>query len=363
MTSPDKISAGADSRPVAAAELQDFAAALFAKAGVPAADAQTVASCLVEADLRGVVSHGVGRVPIYLHRIAIGMVDPKAPIAVEEIAPAVARIDGANGLGFLVARRGMAEAIARAERFGIGLALAHRSTHFGMAASYLRQAIDAGYAAFVFTNASPAMPIWGGKVPFLGTSPFAFGAPGGAGTPPLILDMATSVVARGKIRRAAASGGTIPSGWALDRHGNPTTDAKAAYDGIILPLGGPKGSGLSLMMEVLAGVMSGSAFGGEVGNQYSDEDRPQDVGHMFVALKPDLAMDRAAYSQRMTALAERAKASPPVEEGGEILFPGEPEARLEAQRLRDGVPLAKEDRAGLAEAAAKLGVDIPAWLA
>ena len=116
-------------------------------------------------------------------------------------------------------------------------------------------------------------------------------------------------------------------------------------------------------MEVLAGVMSGSAFGGEVGNQYSDEDRPQDVGHMFVALKPDLAMDRAAYCQRMTALAERAKASLPVEEGGEILFPGEPEARLEAQRLRDGVPLAKEDRAGLVEAAAKLGVDIPAWLA
>lgn len=349
--------------PVAADDARNFVAALFAKAGVPAADAAAVARCLVEADLRGVVSHGVGRVPIYLHRIALGLVDPAAPIAVEELAPAVARVDGANALGFLVGRRAMAEAIERAGRFGIGMALAHRSTHFGMAASYLRQAIEAGFAAFAFTNASPAMPVWGGRVPFLGTSPFAFGAPGGEHGPPILLDMATSIVARGKIRRAAAAGQPIPPGWALDKDGKPTTDASAAYEGIILPLGGPKGSGLSLMMEVLAGVMSGSAFGGEVGNQYSDEDRPQNVGHMFIALKPELAMDRAGYAARMDALARRAKACPPVMEGEEILFPGEPEAKLEAQRLRDGIPLAKEDREGLVVAARTLGVPAPAWLA
>ncbi|KRE18241.1 hydroxyacid dehydrogenase [Bosea sp. Root381] len=348
---------------IAAADLQDFVAALFAKAGVPDADAATVADCLVQADLRGVVSHGVGRVPIYLHRIAIGLVDPHAPLAVTELAPVAALVDGANGLGFVTASRAMAEAMARAGRCGMGLAYVRRGTHFGMAASYLLQAIAGGYAAFVFTNASPAMPIWGGRTPFLGTSPFAFGAPGGIDGPPLVLDMATSVVARGKIRRAAASGGTIPAGWALDRDGNPTTDAKAAYDGIILPLGGPKGSGLSLMMEVLGGVMSGAAFGGEVGNQYADEDRPQDVGHLFIALRPDLAVSAADYRARMDALASRAKACPPVEPGAEILFPGEPEARLAARRQREGIPLSAEDRAGLAQAAAKFGLTLPAFLA
>jgi LDH2 family malate/lactate/ureidoglycolate dehydrogenase len=135
------------------------------------------------------------------------------------------------------------------------------------------EAIDAGYAAFVFTNASPSMPVWGGRTPFLGTSPFAFGAPGGDGSPPIILDMATSVVARGKIRRAMQTGEAIPAGWALDADGRETTDARRAYEGIVLPLGGPKGSGLSLMMEIVAGVMSGAAYGGKVGDQYRDLDR------------------------------------------------------------------------------------------
>jgi LDH2 family malate/lactate/ureidoglycolate dehydrogenase len=127
-------------------------------------------------------------------------------------------------------------------------------------------------------------------------------------------------------------------------------------------MGGPKGSGLSLMMEVLGGVMSGSAFGGEVGNQYSDEDRPQNVGHMFVALRPELAMSGDEYRSRMDQLAARAKATPPLEDGSEILFPGEPEARIEAERLRDGIPLAKEDRDGLAKAARDLGVALPPFL-
>ena len=166
--------------------------------------------------------------------------------------PAAARLDGDNGFGFVVATKAMNEAVERASRYGIGMVSAYHSTHFGMAACYLLQAIEKGYAAFVLTNASPAMPVWGGSRPFLGTSPFAFGAPGAEGLPPIVLDMATSVVARGKIRRAAANGESIPEGWALNKDGRPTTDAQAGYDGIVLPLGGPKGSGLSLMMEVMA---------------------------------------------------------------------------------------------------------------
>ena len=348
---------------VAAPQLRDLVSALFVAQGVAPGDAATVAHCLVEADLRGVASHGVGRVPVYLKRLRSGLVAARPVIVVEDVTPVAARIDGGNGLGFLVARRATAEAVSRARTYGIGIALARRSNHFGMAASYLRQAVEAGCAAFVFTNASPAMPIWGGKVPFLGTSPFAFGAPGGEGTPHLLLDMATSVVARGKIRRAMVAGEPIPLGWALDRDGQPTTDAAAAYDGLILPLGGPKGSGLSLMMEVLAGVLAGSAFGGKVGNQYLDDDRPQDVGHMVIALRPDLAVTADDYRRRMTALVSRAKACPTAEPGGEILMPGEPEARLEAQRLRDGVPISAEDAAGLCAEARRAGVALPAALA
>jgi LDH2 family malate/lactate/ureidoglycolate dehydrogenase len=343
------------------AALEAFVAELFARAGVPEADAGLVASLLVEADLRGVASHGVGRVPIYLDRLRKRLVAAKPIIEVTEVAPAAVAVDGGNGLGFVVATRAISEACGRAGRFGIGVAFARRSNHFGMAASYLRQAIEAGFAAFVFTNASRAMPVWGGREPFLGTSPFAFGAPGADGAPPILLDMATSVVARGKIRRAAQRGEPIPEGWALDAEGRPTTDAKAAYDGLILPLGGPKGSGLSLMMEIVAGVMSGAAFGGEVANQYFDE-REQDVGHAFVALAPGLVVGLDGYRARMAELVARAKACPRADGFDEILMPGEPEARLAAERLRTGVPLSAEDCASLAAEARRADMPLPAFL-
>lgn len=355
-----EVGAKRDGVPVAA--LENFVAELFATQGLATHDAFIVARCLVEADARGVVSHGVGRVPIYLERLRLGVVKPRPAFVLDELAPAAARLDGDNGLGFLVAQRAMAEAIERARTFGIGLVLAHHSNHFGMAASYLRQAIEAGMAAFVFTNASPAMPVWGGRTPFLGTSPFAFGTPGGTRSGPLVLDMATSVVARGKIRRAVAQNQPIPEGWALDSQGRPTTNAREAYEGLILPLGGPKGSGLSLMMEVLAGVMSGSAFGGEVGNQYLDKSSPQNVGHCFIALRPELAVSADEYRDRLDALVERAKATPRMDAAQPILMPGEPEALIEAARRRDGIPLSAEDRAALVAEAEILDLALPAFL-
>ena len=343
-------------RTIPAEVLHRVIAALFEAHGLERADASRVAECLVEADLRGVTSHGVGRVPIYTERLRRGLVTARPQLRWEALTPVAARLDGDNALGFIVATHAMEGAILRAKDYGIGLVLAYRSTHFGMAASYLRQAIEAGLAALIFTNASPAMPVWGGRVPFLGTSPFAFGAPGGERALPVILDMATSVVARGKIRRAAATGEPIPAGWALDADGRPTTDAQKAYEGLVLPLGGPKGSGLSLMMEILAGVMSGSAFGGAVGNQYVDFDRPQNVCHCLIALRPDLAEGLAAYRARIDLLIERAKACPRVDGVEEILMPGEPEARIEAARRRHGIPLPAEDLAALAQELSRAGI-------
>ena len=341
-----------------AARLEAAVAAIFAGHGVPAEDAAAVAHYLVLADLRGIGTHGISRIPIYADRLRRGLVRARPDIRITHPTPAAAHVDGDNGLGFVVARRAMQEAIGAARRCGIGIAGVCNSTHFGMAATYLMEAVDAGYAAFVFTNASPSMPVWGGRTPFLGTSPFAFGAPGGTGSPPIILDMATSVVARGKIRRAMQSGEPIPAGWALDAEGRETTDARRAYEGIVLPLGGPKGSGLSLMMEVVAGVMTGSAYGGRVGDQYRDLDRPQNVGHSFIAFRPDLFLDGQAYGDRMDDLVSRARDCPRADEGQPILMPGEPEAIRMQARLDDGLPLTATDLAMLGEQAHLAGISI-----
>jgi LDH2 family malate/lactate/ureidoglycolate dehydrogenase len=327
--------------------------AIFAGHGLPGEDAARVAECLLEAELRGLASHGVSRIPIYTRRLRLRLVNPRPDLKLTPLAPAAAHLDGGNGMGFIVASRAMAEAVERARAYGIGMVMAMNSNHFGMAASYLLQALGAGMAAIVFTNASPAMPIWGGRSPFLGTSPLAMAVPGGK--VPLVLDMATSVAARGKIRRAAQQKGTIPPGWALDREGRPTIDAQAAYEGVILPLGGPKGSGLSLLMEALAGVMSGAAFGGGVKDQYTDFETPQNVGHTFIAMRPELVAGIEAYEARMNDLVARAKASPLAEGFDEILMPGEGEERRAERGRREGLDLTAADIAMLHEEAASIG--------
>src|SRR5262249_32336397 len=204
----------------------------------------------------------------------------------------------------------------------------------------------------VFTNASPAMPIWGGRTAFLGTSPLAMAVPGSK--VPLVLDMATSIAARGKIRRAAQRKETIPAGWALDGEGRPTIDAQAAYEGIVLPLGGPKGSGLSLLMEALAGVMTGAAFGSGVKDQYKDFETPQNVGHMFIAMRPELFIGQEAFEARMNDLVARAKASPLAEGFDEILMPGEGEQRRAELGRREGLELSTADIAMLRGEAASV---------
>ena len=301
-TQPTIVHADAD-------RLKAAVAGIFAATGVPAEEAALVGHYLVLADLRGVGTHGISRVPIYAERIRRGLVTAKPDLRITRPMPAAVHVDGDNGLGFLVMRRATQEAIGAAAQCGIGIASVSNSTHFGMAAAYLLEAVEAGYAAFVFTNASPSMPVWGGRTPFLGTSPFAFGAP-------------------------------------------------RAYEGIVLPLGGPKGSGLSLMMEVIAGVMSGSAYGGQVGDQYRGLDRPQNVGHSVIAFKPDLFLDRTSYAGRMDDLVGRARDCPRVDESQPILMPGEPEAARMATRLKDGIPLAEDDLAMLREQATLAGIDI-----
>jgi LDH2 family malate/lactate/ureidoglycolate dehydrogenase len=335
--------------------VHDLAQALLLAHGVPAGDAHLVAGCLVRADLRGVDTHGVVRLPGYLDRVRRGLINPRPAIEVKRVTPVAAAVDGQNGFGFVVATRAMAEAMGMAGALGLGIAAARRSTHFGMAASYVLQAVEAGFIGLVFTNASRAMPPWGGREALLGTSPLAAGAPGGR-LAPFVLDMSPAVAARGKIRRAARRGESIPDGYALDAEGRPTTDPAAALRGVVLPIGGPKGSGLAMLMDILGGVLSGAAYAGDVGDQYKSFDRPQDVGHFFLAMKPDLFVPADAYRARMDTLVQRVRACPRAEGFDEILLPGEPEARQEAARRRGGIPYTAGEIASLQEEAARAGV-------
>ena len=326
-----------------------FAEALLAAHGVPPGDARRSAECLVLADLRGVQTHGLLRLPGYLDRIRKGLVDPKPELSPSRVTAVAAALDGRNGLGFVVGTRAMAEAIAMARESGLGVVAVRRSTHFGMAATYVLQALEAGMASLVFTNASRAMPPWGAREPLLGTSPLAAGVPGGK-LAPFVLDMSPSIAARGKIRIAEKRGEKIPLGWALDGEGRPTTDPTAALAGVVLPIGGPKGSGLAMMMDIFGGVLSGAAYAGDVGDQYKAFDRPQDVGHFFLALRPDLFVPMDEVRARMDTLVARVKACPRAEGVDEILMPGEIESRLAATRARSGIPYGAEIDAVQAEA-------------
>lgn len=238
-------------------EARKFIEGVLTGNGVPAENAAVIAKCLVAADLRGVDTHGINRIPSYMARIRNGVLDGTASPELKKITPVVAQVDARNGFGFLAASLGMKEACDMAREFGIGMVSIKNSNHYGMAAWIVQQAIDAGMMSLVFTNSSPALPVFGGKSKLIGVSPLACGAPGGK-EKPFILDMAPSVAARGKIYKAKRRGEKIPLDWALDADGRPTDDPEKALEGVMQPMGGPKGSALAIMMDVFSGVLSGT---------------------------------------------------------------------------------------------------------
>lgn len=338
--------------------LLEFVQQIFVFNGLGDEDAGTAAYALVKANLRGVDSHGVARVAMYCERLRRKVAEPCPNIQVTRVAPAVALVDGCNGLGLIVGKRAMVEAVAIAGESGIGLVGVKNSGHYGMGALYVLQAIEANCVGLAFTNASPALAVWGGKRPFLGTSPMAAGVPTGDG-PPFLLDMACSVVARGKLKFAAQRGEAIPEGLALDKDGCPTTDGQAAFEGVMLPLGGIKGSGLSMLMDVLSGVHTGAAYGGRVRNPFTGLDGFQGTGHFFVALKADLFMALDTFQERMHDLANRVKSQPVAEGFDQIMMPGEPEQKVEAERLISGIPITPDVVGTLKSEADRAGIAFP----
>jgi LDH2 family malate/lactate/ureidoglycolate dehydrogenase len=338
---------------VKAPNARAFVESILIGNGVSQENAIIVAQCLIEADLRGVDTHGMNRIPSYMARIRQGVLDPRASPTLRQITPAVAQVDGHNGFGFLAAHMGMEAAIKMAQDIGIGMVSVKHSNHFGMSAWVVQQAIDAGMMSLVFTNSSPALPVWGGKSKLMGVSPIACGAPAGKGRP-FIVDMAPSVAARGKIYKALRRGEKIPKDWALDADGKQTDDPAKALEGVMLPMGGPKGSALAVMMDVFSGVLSGSAFAGHVTNPY-DPSKPADVGHFLVAIKPDLFMGLAEFKDRMDYLYKRVIGSDRMEGVERIYFPGELEQLMREQRLEHGIPLVQTEVEALNKEAERIG--------
>jgi len=237
-----------------------YASAVLERVDVPASDARTVAECLTMADLRGVDSHGLIRLVPYTRRIQAGVVKARPAIEVTMSFGAIAAVDGDNGLGPVVGLRAMEAAIELAEANGIGFVGVRRSNHFGVGAFYVDKAVRRGLLGCAISNAPPNMAPFGGRERFLGTNPFAVGIPVGTGAP-MIFDASSSVAARGKIIAAAQKGQSIPAGWAIDPDGVPTTDAKLALLGAVLPFGGAKGSAISFIIDILSGTLTGAAFG------------------------------------------------------------------------------------------------------
>ena len=357
----DKMSAvnGNDIQPervlVAPNEARRLAEDILRAIDVPAENAAIVAQCLVAADLRGVDTHGINRIPSYFARIQLGALNPTAEPVITQITPVATQVDANNGWGFVAAHAGMKAAIESAETYGIGMASIKHSNHYGMAAWLVQQAIDANMMSLVFTNSSPAMPPWGGKTKCIGVSPIACGAPGKDSASSFILDMAPSIAARGKIYKALRRGEKIPKTWAADSEGVPTDDPAAALKGFMLPMGGPKGSGLAIAMDIFAGVLSGSAFAGHVTGP-AEPEKVANVGHFIVAIKPDLFLSLDEFRERMQYLYDRVVGGEKAAGVDRIYFPGEPERLLKLEREEKGIPLAKAEVEALNEEAVKLSV-------
>lgn len=316
--------------------VEGFCQALLIATGVPEDEAKIVSSVLVDTSLDGIDTHGISRLPIYLSRLVNGRINPK-PLIQRKMSGAVASVDGDNGLGQLVAYRSMELAIDLAKEFGIGFVTVRNSNHFGAASTYCKMATKQQMIGQSYTNSPCGIPPWGGKSPYFGTNPISYGFPNGE--EPVIVDMSSSTVARGNIILAAKEGRSIPEGWAIDKEGKPTTDAKAALQGSVLPVGGAKGYALALAVEIMSGIISGSAYGTHVGWIYDDSLDPVNIGHSFFAMDISRLMPVVDYVQRMSDMIEEIKKIPRAEEVDAIRIPGERRQSIAEERKKNGIPV------------------------
>lgn len=334
--------------------LAAFAVSAYSALGLPRHDAELVADTLVQADLWGHTSHGVMRTFWYAARIRSGAMTCTTEPELAVDGGAIAVIDGRDGVGQVIAAHAMREAVERAKAHGIGAVAVRNSGHFGTAMYYTRMACRSGCIGFMSTNASPAMAPWGGREKRVGTNPWSLAAPAGRYAP-MMLDIANTAVARGKLYAARQRGETIPEGWAIDQDGSPTTDPVAGIAGNILPFAGHKGYAIATMMDVLSGVLSGSHFGADVVGPYVPEGR-SGVGHLAVALDIERFRPLAEFCRDMDRLVDSIKSTPRTPEADEVFYPGELEARAEDHHRREGIVVPQDTIDELNAGAADLGI-------
>jgi LDH2 family malate/lactate/ureidoglycolate dehydrogenase len=334
--------------------LRTFATRVFTELGVPVEDAAIVADSLVEADLRGVSSHGVLRIPSYVKRILDGGTSPLTRIDVVRDHSAAVLLDANAGLGQVAGVRAMGFAIERASIHGIAIAGVRNSGHFGAAAYYSMRAAREDMIGLVFSNASAGLAPWGARKAMLGNNPWSIAIPADSEVM-VVLDLANSVAARGKIRMAAVKGEAIPTGWGADKDGKPTTDAAAALAGLILPMAEHKGSGISIIVDLLTGGLMGGAILDDVGS-IDRSARPQGVAHFFAAIDVAAFQDVAAFKKRVDEYCRRVHEAPRAEGTDRIYMPGELEAITSAQRAATGVPVEAAVLDSLRTVANQLGI-------
>lgn len=338
-----------------AAELEEITRECFEGLGLGREDAGLVADVLVDANLRGLDSHGFARVPIYMDRVRAGLARGTERMSVVAEHGVLCRLDAGHALGPAASVKATDRAIALARTHGCGVVAVGNSTHFGAAGYYARRAGEAGLLALVATNGPANMAPHGASERFLGTNAFAIAAPLGArGT--LVLDSSSSIVARGKIIRAKALGRPIEPGLAVDEDGRPTIDAAAALAGAVLPAAGPKGSGIALAISIFTAVLAAADLDDELAPMYGDSPRPQNVGHVFLAIDPGGMADGEETGARLEGLVDRLHSLRPAEDSDGVRFPGEATAALHDERRRDGVPIAAAELRSVSDACRASGL-------
>jgi LDH2 family malate/lactate/ureidoglycolate dehydrogenase len=342
-----------------AAKLLAFCSTCFEKLGLSSEDARLIAENLIFANLRGVDSHGVIRLKIYAERLRAGGFKVNARPQVVSEQESSALIDAQHGVGQVAATAAMKLAIAKAERTGVAAVSVKNSNHFGASAFYAMQGLDHGMIGFAATNAGPGMAPTGGCEGRLGNNAFAVAVPAG-NFPPLVLDMATGAVAWGKIFLAQQEKRKIPTTWALDKNGLPTDDPNAAaHQGLIQPFGGYKGYGLSLLIDILTGVLSGGGFSTHVRTLYKEIETPSQVAHTCAALRIEAFMPLPEFRQRVDEIIQLMRSCPTAPGVERIFVPGELEHETEQRRRVEGIPLNAELREELQVLGAGLGVKPP----
>ncbi|MFC7174840.1 Ldh family oxidoreductase [Haloplanus litoreus] len=337
-------------------ELKAFTRSVFSRAGLDDDASTVLADGLVTANLRGVDSHGVVRLEPYTLKLEQGGFNDSPHVSVTGPRSGTFRVDADDGPGQYATVEAMDRAVERAKETGAAFAVVENSNHFGTAAYYTERAADRDCIGFAMTNVGPNVAPFGGIDPYFGTNPLAYSIPT-LESPTITLDMATSVVAKGKIILAAEEGKSIPEEWALDERGNSTTDPSEVH--ALRPVGGPKGYGLGLLADVCSGLLSGMGHSPSVDSLYDDYSKPQRIGHFVGALDVGAFRDVEAFKNDVETMISELKSRRTAEGFDEVLLPGEPEARTRAKRESEGIPLGSGVRETLSELADAHDLDTP----